>query len=166
MIRIAFVAVAVVLGGCSSSPYTPSPDRPFEEITEFTTSHRVELINGQPSTEPLEIGGSMLANLNEWTDVAIAIAGRELSSRGASFDPPAERTLELALTNVVYSVGWVTIETTIDMHVVAGNGYEADYQGINSSAMMANPPRQVDGAMMRVIKELLLDPQIVAYLSQ
>ena len=70
------------------------------------------------------------------------------------------------MTSAVHASGFWTISTTIDMHVVAGNGYEADYQGVNSSVMIKSPGHQTDGAMMRVVKELLLDPEIVRYLSR
>ena len=66
MIRPLLVALplAAALAGCASSPYTPSPDRAFETIDEFSVPFRVALSNGQPSTEPLEVGGRMIANLH------------------------------------------------------------------------------------------------------
>lgn len=157
------LGLAVAAAACAS-PYTPKPDRPFEEIPEFTARGTVTLTNSQSSTEGVEIGGGMIANLKEWTDIAILIAEREIGERGATIGPGGDKSLSLALTRVEYSVGWVTIETQIDMEVATGSGYRRTYTGRNSSAMMANPPRQVDGAMMRVVKEMLVDPEIVAYL--
>lgn len=164
VIRTASLLLALSLAGCASSPYTPSADRTFEDIPEFQVLQGVELSNGQPSTDPLEVGGRMIANLREWTDVAIEIAGRELGHRGARIGEPG-KSLELAVTGAVHDRGWWTLSTTIDMHVRAGNGFEADYRGVNSAAMTPSPGYQADGAMMRVVKELLSDPEIVRYLT-
>ncbi len=155
--------------GCLAScttPYIPGPDRPFEPITEFTASGTVALINAQPETEEQKFGGGMSANYNAWTDVAIEITARELSARGLSIESDAERSLQLSVKEARYRTGWVKISTEIDMDVVTGDGYRASYTSRNSSAMMAVPKRQVDGAMMRVVVELLNDPKIVEYLTQ
>lgn len=154
---------ALVLQACAT-PYTPNPNRPFEPIPEFTSSQTVELVNAQTSTEEHDIGASILANYHAWTDVAIEIARRELETRGASFAPDAPRRLELSIIDVDYEVGWIKIRTTIRMEARTGDGYVGTYTGVNSSAMAAIPKRQIDGAMMRVVVELLKDPAIVAYL--
>lgn len=151
------------LGACAS-PYTPSPDRPFEAIPEFTASGSVALVNAQPATDEHRVG-SFIANLNEWTEVALQITERELTNRGLTAADGAARTLELSVTDALFETGWVKIRSTITLTARTGDGYEASYQGINSSAMMAVPKRQLDGAMMRAVVELLKDPQIVAYLG-
>lgn len=160
-----FAVVLLFAAACSSSPYTPKSDRPFEPIPEFTTAQTIELENAQPSVEQVEIGGRMLANYREWTGVAIEIAARELSARGAKVAAGSQRKLKLAVTRAQYDVGFVTIATEIDLQVETANGHRATYTGKNSSAMMANQSRQVDGAMMRAVVEMLKDPKVVSYLT-
>ena len=55
---------------------------------------------------------------------------------------------------------------TITMTAATGNGHSATYTGVNSSAMAANTKRQIDGALMRVVVQLLSDPLIVEYLTK
>ncbi len=165
-IHLAVLGAVLTFGSCAT-PYTPRPDRPFEPLTtEFTSGARIALINGQESTAEQNIGGSFIADYHAWTDVAIQIAARELELRGLTIEPSADRTLSLAVTEARYRTGWVKISTEIDMEVVTGDGYSAKYTSRNSSVMAAVPKRQIDGAMMRVVVELLKDPEIVRYLGQ
>jgi hypothetical protein len=157
--------VGLSLATACASPYTPSPDRPFEAITEFRSSAHVALVNAQPDDEPHKTN-RILANYKEWTDVAIQIAERELVERGVTIDPAATRVLRLAITDAETTVGFVKIRTEIRMDVETGAGQRSTYTGINSSAMAANIPRQIDGAMMRVVVEMLKDPRIVDYLKE
>lgn len=167
LIPIGVLSGALIFGGCvSPSPYTPSPDRPFESILEFTSQQSLSITNAQESTEEHEVSARMLADYHAWTDVAIQIAERELGARGVQFDAGASRSLSLAVSEVRFSVGFVKIETQIDMEVVTGDGYSAKYTGINISYMGAHIHRQSDGAIMRVVVEMLNDPKIVSYLGQ
>lgn len=159
------VLLSVSFLGACASPYTPNPDRPFEPIPEFTSSASLSIVNAQGDEEEHDIG-HVLANYRKWTDVAIQIAERELVQRGMSMDPGAARTLRLAVTSASHRTGFVMIRTDIEMEAETGDGYKAKYTGANSSAMVANVPRQIDGAMMRVVVEMLKDPRIVSYLSQ
>jgi hypothetical protein len=162
---IIFAATLIlVLAGCASS-YTPSPDRPFEPIPEFTSQQSLLIVNAQDDTTEVKTG-PFLVNRRAWTDVAIQIAERELKKRGVRFTQSASRSLHLTVTNVRYEVGLVKIETQIDMRVVTGDGYTGRYTSRNSSVMAAVPRRQVDGAMMRAVVEMLKDPKIVSYLTQ
>jgi len=161
----AILLLLVAIVGCKS-PYTPNPDRPFEPIPEFTSQASLSLVNVQEDTSQHPIGRSFLANYKEWTDVAIQIADRELSKRGMQIGSDASRSLELSVTKARYRVGFVKITTDIEMSVKAGNGYTATYTGVNTAVLAAVPKRQVDGAMMRVVVEMLKDPEIVAYLTQ
>lgn len=159
------VILVLALSGCASSPYTPSPDRPFEPIPEFTSQQSLLIVNAQDDATEIEVG-PFLANRRAWTDVAIQIAERELKKRGVRFTPGAPRSLRLSVTDVRFNVGWVRIETQIDMRAVTGDGYIGRYTSRNSSVMAAIPKRQMDGAMMRAVVEMLKDPKIVSYLTQ
>jgi hypothetical protein len=153
------------LGACATR-YTPKPDRPFEAIAnEFTSTHRIALRNAQPNKEEVRTG-PWLANYNAWTDVAIAITDRELQKRGMTLAADAGKTLDLAIESGITETGWVKITSTIVMRATTGDGYTATFTGVNSSAMAANTERQIDGAMMRCVVQMLSDPRIAAYLTQ
>lgn len=164
--RVSFgvTALCAALASCAS-PYTPSPDRPFEEIPEFTSTRTIALVNAQDRDEEVSFGGGVTANYHKWTEVAIEVAERELTKRGVTIDPNAESKLMLKLTRAQLDTGWVTIETQLDLDAESNDGFGGSYTGRNSSAMMAVVRRQIDGAVMRVVKELLSDPDFVAWLG-
>lgn len=163
--RFALASLLGCLGACATA-YTPSPDRPFEPIAqEFTSSQRVTLRNVQTKTEP-ETSGPWKIDYHAWTDVAIQIAKRELEKRGVQIVPDAQKTIDLAVQFATTETGWVKITSTITMTAATGNGHSATYTGVNSSAMAANTKRQIDGALMRVVVQLLSDPLIVEYLTK
>lgn len=164
--RKAILAMSLSLLGACATSYTPSPDRPFEAIAqEFTSSHPIALRNAQPATEEVR-SGPWYINYNAWTGVAIAIASRELSKRGMTAAADAKKTLDLAVQFATTESGFVKITSTVVMAVTTGDGYSATYTGLNSSAMVADTKRQVDGAMMRVVVQMLNDPKIVEYLTR
>lgn len=163
-LQFIFGVLLSLLTGCATA-YTPSPDRTFEAIPEFTCRQAVALVNAQPDAQAVSIGGGMLADYRAWTEVAIAIAARELQKRGATVDAKAPTTLQLAVTRADYDVGWVTLTAEVDLRVELPGGYSRTYTGKNAAAMAASPRHLIDGAMMRAVVELLKDPRIVAYVA-
>jgi len=164
LLQVGVLGCLTVLMSCAS-PYTPNADTAFDPIIEFQSAYTVSIVNAQESVEPLHIGGKMIANLSEWTDVAIQITERELAARDMVIDAAASRSLSLALTEVNYRVGWVKISTQMILEAETGDGYKGTYTGLNSSVMMAVPKRQVDGALMRVVVDMLNDQKIIDYLK-
>lgn len=169
LIRISAIVLLATLAACARH-FVPDPDVPFETIPAFTSSNGVLLQNAQSSAEPyplvLSSRGRYYANRKEWTDVAIQIAARELTHRGMSLDDKSSRTLKLSIESVVTETGTAMIETRIEMKMETGSGYSATYVGRNSSALVSMYERQVSGALMRVVAEMLKDPQVVAYLTR
>jgi hypothetical protein len=168
--RPLFVAIALsLLSGCAHH-YTPDASRPFEPITEFSSNNSINLVNGQPSKQDVQIFSNGLhqfyGNFNAWTDTAIEITSRELTKRGLTVVAGAPKTLTLSVESANYDQGMVELKTHIDMRVRTSDGYSAVYVGENASFMMAIPSRQIDGAMMRVVHEMFMDPHIVAFLTQ
>lgn len=160
--------LTLLLGACASpTPYTPDPGRPFEAIAaEFHSTNTVVLENAQPATGPVESKCEhWLIDYSAWTDVAITITQRELTARGMTVGASSARRLKLSVESASTDVGWWTIASEIVMRVETGDGYTATFKGLNSSAFAANPERQIDGAMMRVVVAMLSDPRIVAYLT-
>jgi hypothetical protein len=166
--RVLPFAVLMLAACASPTPYTPDPGRPFEPIAaEFQTTNGIALINAQPDSEQVVSEGEhWLIDYHAWTDVAIAIAQRELTARGMTVDAQSARRLQLSIESANTEVGWWTVASTIVMRVETGDGYTATFRGENSSAMVANPKRQIDGAMMRAVVAMLSDAHIVAYLTR
>jgi hypothetical protein len=160
-----------LLGGCAHH-YTPDASRPFEPITEFSSASTVSLQNGQPSTEevlffdPALSAHSYYANLNKWTDVAIEIAAGEMKKRGMKIENSAQKTITMSVQAPHTERGFTEIKTQIPMEVKTSDGYSATYIGKNNSVMAAIIYRQVDGALMRVVHEMMLDPRIVSFLTK
>jgi hypothetical protein len=161
----------LMLGACAHH-YTPAASRPFEAIDEFSSTKAVNLRNGQPSTaevlfyDPVLNAHSYYANLAKWTDVAIEIAGREMKKRGMTIANGAPKSLTLSILSAHTTQGAVTIHTEITMQAKTSDGYVATYVGRNSSGMVALIYRQVDGALMRVVHEMFLDPHIIAFFTK
>ena len=57
-----------------------------------------------------------------------------------------------------------THDNKIVMKVTTSDGYSATYTGENDS--LASMSREIDGAMMRVVHEMLMDPKIVEFLTK
>jgi hypothetical protein len=151
--------------GCSFFHYKPSDSHPFEEIQEFSSKNSVTLINGQ-STEKGRFFGLRYANFNAWTDVAISIAERELTKRGLSVVKDAPKTLIMSIESANSGTGPITITSQIVMLVKTSDGYSATYTGEDRSVIIGLPHRQMSTALMRVVANMLNDPQIISFLTK
>jgi len=157
--------VLLLFCGCATE-YQPKTTVDFDEIHEFSGKGAVNLINGQPSTERAFFFRKFYANPNDWTNLAIKIAGRELTKRGIIVRSDTPKSLTLSIETAKSQAGWVKITSDITMIVRAGDGYTRTYTGEDSSVMMGNPRTEMDTALMRVVAAMLNDPQIVAYLTK
>ena len=165
-VRIALIALCLQsISGCAHY-YTPSPSRPFESIHEFSSTNSVTLQNGQSSKEQISFHTRYYANYNAWTDIAISITERELTKRGLQIVKDTPKTLTLSIESAHTEIGWWLITSQIVMHVETSDGYATTFTGKNSSAMVANIERQIDGAIMRVVVEMLKDQRIVSFLTK
>src|SRR5580658_3258731 len=159
--RLVVVPVLLLLIGCTHV-MTPDASRPFEPIKEFSSTASVELQNGQPNKERVQFGQNgahkFVGDYHAWTDAAIQIATRELNKRGVSIVAGAPKTIMMSIDSSHTDVGMVEIKSEITMRVKTSDGYSAVYIGDNGSYMMASIPRQLDGALMRVVREMFMDP--------
>jgi hypothetical protein len=156
----------LLLSGCGSIYYQPDATLPVEPAREFSSTSSINLINGQPSTAEINFSRRLTANLNAWTDVAISMADRELQKRGLSVRKDAAKTITMAIESAKTEVGFIMITSTITMRISTSSGYSATYTGVDMSGGIGNPRRQMDTAMMRVVGEMLSDPQVVDFLTK
>lgn len=166
---LAWFGGALALAGCAGMRavnYVPSADFPMEPIPEFTSSRSVSLVNAGDETA-LDLPARWWATRHQWTEVSIAIARRELGKRGLVLDGPQPRVLKLAFQSVETSVGFADVSSRAVLHVETGDGYAATYVGDNRAfGVGSDYERQMNGIMMRTVKEMLKDPKIVAYLTR
>jgi uncharacterized lipoprotein YajG len=168
--KLAVFSCVVAAAGCTHT-YSPSASSRMEALSaEFTGSGDIVLKNAQPSDQAVvfmkNMGSKFTTSLRACTDVAITIARRELVARGVRVDSDARRTLSLSVESLETQVGAVKIETQLVLRVTTGDGYTTKYVAENDSQMMANIPRQCNGAIMRGVKEMLSDPKVVEYLTR
>jgi hypothetical protein len=163
-------AVMLLFSAACTHHYTPTADRPFEPITEFSSTKSVELRNGQRSKADflwLRAGvHKHYGTLDAWTNVAMEIAARELKKRGLTVTTGVPKSITMSVESAKTDVGFVEIKAHIDLRVQTSDGYSAVYIGENSSYVAANLHRQIDGALMRAVREMFMDPRIVAFLTQ
>jgi len=163
-----FIVSAMWLTGCSHH-YVPTPDRPFESITEFTSTNSISLLNGQQSGQEVEVferwPHTFYGDYKAWTDVAIVITKRELEKRGMQVVGSSPKALKLSVTYAQVTEGVWGFRTVLDLTAETSEGYRGLYKGKNSSQMWAVIGRQIDGALMRAVVEMLRDQQIVNFLK-
>ena len=166
------VVFAFGITGCATRKvYMPSADRQFEPIPEFSSSNSVALLNAQPSNQEVEFTKqgvfTWVANLKEWTGVAITIAQRQLEKRGLQTSDGSQRQLSISVVAVKTETNFLasSVETQVLLRVETAAGYSAEYTGKSKTYVLLNMARQIDYALMNTVVELLSDPKIVSYLT-
>ncbi len=173
-VKIWTTALAVIsLSSCAiNHHHTPRPDtNEFDSIAqEFTSNKAISVINYQEDNTEHHYFGSpnqYHANYKTWTDTAKVILERELSARNAAIKASADQSIKLAIVDVQHVGTTNTFATHITLDAKLSNGYEKTYVGVNSVTTWGwNWKRQVDGAVMRAVAELLSDPQVVEFVSE
>lgn len=166
---IVAACAALALSGCAGMRainYVPSPDFPMEPVPPFTSARAVSVVNaGDEAT--LDLPARWWATRRQWTEVCAAIARRELGQRGMALDGAKPRVLKLAFESVETTIGAADVSSRAVLRVETGDGYRASYVGENRSfGVGSDYGRQMDGLMMRTVKAMLEDPQIIAYLTR
>lgn len=164
---IQILILSIIVSGCAFT-YQPSPDTfEIEPITEFTSPVAISIINTQTDTldhvHLTNMGASFSGNMKSWTDTAVAITKRELTTRGATVLDGEQRRLELSITSIEGEARFATFRYKIKLKVKTGSGYEGTYIGDNQSP--ATVYRAADGAVMRATSAMLRDPVILKYIT-
>jgi len=157
--------VLVFLSGCAHY-YQPTDSYPVEPIRDFSSTGAVALVNGQPSKERVFFYGKLYGDLNAWTDVAMAMAERELRNRGIGNIKETSKSISMSIDSTKTDVGFVMITSTIVMSVKTSDGYSATYTGRDRSGVFGRPKKQMDKAMMRVVVAMLNDPHVISFLVE
>ena len=162
------LSALLIFTGCSTIYYVPDPTTfKFDETPDFSSSQNISLVNIQESSENLLLfnnhGHKFYGNLQQWTDVAIAITNRELSKRGMSVAENSSKTLEMSIISVRPRKASWHFRTNVELKVVAGNGYTSNYISEGPSPLLN---RSFDAAVIRSVAAMLKDDNIIKYLTQ
>ena len=158
--------ILIWFSGCAATYHQPSAALQIGKTTEYSSMSPVTLINGQPSTEKVLFFKKGYANLNAWTDVACAIIERELTNHNLKVIKGASKTITLSIESVKTDVGMWVARSRVSMSAKTSDGYSATYVGNDASGGgYADPPRQMDTALVRAIGELLNDPKMIKFLT-
>ena len=142
-------------------------------VPDFTASKVVvAIVNAQTSDELIKLrsywGSSVVANLKEWTGIAVDLLRTELSKRGISVAEDAKKELKLTITQAK-SFRKTYTYTTLTLKVELGNGYIAKFQGENysqSPLLHDAMGRSSGGAITRAVAAMLNDRKIISYLKE
>lgn len=161
------VAGCFVLSGCTSVYVPKDSAYSTDKIPMYTCSSQVTLINGQPSHEEIlfaeNMGHDFLADLNEWTDVAIEIAERELNERGASRASKTGASLTLKVVKASTTTGGWGFRGHVTLEATMGSGLKREYEG---SAPAGNLYNATSGALAHAVTRMLSDQDMIVYLTQ
>jgi uncharacterized lipoprotein YajG len=160
--------IYVLLSGCAHHYDPKSTTFTLDAIHEFTSSHTITLVNANTSDEKIlyatNMGHKFYGNPKNWTEAAMAITSRELSSRGMKVSEGANKSLKMTVESMKGTFGAFVIRCEMDLKVETGDGYVKTYRGDNRSP--ATLYRAVDGAVMRSVTQMLRDEKIIAYLTK
>ena len=162
-----FISVLFLFSGCTHH-HVPSADTyDFDAIPEFTSQDTVTLINTQESTDDVlfatNMGHKWYGNLQQWTDVAIEIAAREMASRGMTVTDGAPKKLEMSIISVDTTTGGWGFSSHVTMKVVTGDGYTRTIISDGPSPLLN---RAADAGIMRAVAAMFKDEKIMEYLTQ
>ena len=163
------LALLVILIGFAGCTHRISVEQyPMKEgmVTAFLGEGPVNVINAQDSTDEELIGQlgfhKYLANLHEWTDVAIKVLETELHDRNIVTTTEAEKTLKLSITDVDFYQGAFSIRCKLDLKVETGDGETMEFTGDNNSPWTLY--RACGGAVVRAVGAMLNHPNVLYYL--
>jgi len=103
------------------------------------------------------------ADLQQYTETAIALLGREMTKKGIDLAPQSAKSITMRVRDVQASPGWV-IRTILVLEAQYGDGTKSTIAAENTSP--SDAWRAVDGAIMRAVSQLLRDDKFLAYVNR
>ena len=165
-----FLVPLLILIGFAGCTHRVSVEQyPMKEgmVTSSLGEGPVNVINAQDSVGEELIGQlgfhKYLANLQEWTDIAIKVLETELHDRNIVTNTEAEKTLKLAITDANFYQGAFAIRCKLDLRVETGEGDTMEFTGDNNSPWTLY--RACGGAVVRAVAAMLNHPNILYYLN-
>ena len=170
--RLSYVLAGLLLTaltGCGPLIIRSNPDTfavPAEAATQLRGQQSVALNNAYKAETQVKIytgPRDWVADLEQYTETAITMLGREMTKKGIAVAPQATKSVTLRVHDVQVSLGWV-IRCSLVLEAQHGDGTKSTIITENSSPGTAW--RAVDGAIMLAVSRLLRDEQFLAYVNQ
>ena len=171
--RILIISAALALAsGCGVAPVRHTPKLGAisgEKMPDLHRTQPIDVKSGECSSEETKIGtagvGRVMGNLAEWTGVATEAAKKNLTARGATVTPGAQKVLIITMTKAEVNGNPLTGFTKGKVSLMASSpdGLNSKVEG--SSSSMA-PLSAVDGAVTDATRKLLTDSAVNEYLRK
>jgi hypothetical protein len=160
--------LSVFLSGCTMTYVPRASTYDCDRIPTYVCGSRVELQNAQ--ADPYEVyffenmGVEYLADLYKWTDVAIAVAERELDKRGLQATSKDGNSLKLKVSKAYATRGSWGFRGHAVLEVTTGYGRTKIFRAsAPSSHSMQNA---ASGALSSAVARMLSDSEIIYYLQR
>jgi hypothetical protein len=170
--RNAGVALACLwLAGCGPVMLAAKPDTfpvPAEAAGALRGGQTLALNNAyKAKTEAVVYSvrdqPGWVGDLQQYTDTAIVMLGREMGKKGVTVAPQAAKSVTLRVFGVTGEPGW-TIRVTLSLEAQYGDGTKSTIRTENSSP--SDAWRALDGALMFAVSRLLRDDEFLAYVNK
>ena len=168
---IGFALVTILMAAATGCTHHFVPrEYPIDEalLPPLSGDNPIKLTNMQDDTNEVLIGKNgahkFMANLHEFTDIAIDTIKTELQKRGIEVKEEAEKELRLSVIKVFFESRWSGVWCDVEIAVETGDGYKGQVDGHDSNAWVLPPA--VHGALNSAVVTLLNDDSIIAYLKK
>jgi hypothetical protein len=159
------LAAMLALCACSLTVGTNPNAYPFpsSEIPPLTEGVSVSVLNSYAASERVVVAGGIYGDLQQFTDTAVAMVQRELSSKGLVVSPDGGRTIRLRMKYPSLAMGTWSMTARVALETELGNGETFAVDGESQTG--GNAMRAFNGAILRAVTGLLKDQRLAAYLN-
>lgn len=161
------LALAVVLTGCGTQPYTPQ-EYPLRDglIPKLAVKGAVQVNNAQPSTSEAIVysyGGSKLAsNYQAITQLMVEQTKKEIAKNG-SVSPGKAKTIDLKVNFLESRYIAFYWKSEIKFTATLGSSGTVEKTVTHGSGVLL---QDLNGCIAEAVMNLLNDPKVVAYLAE
>lgn len=170
-IYLMVILIATVLFGCGRTNMVVAKRYPVDQkmIPEFTSDNGITLINAQKDQSAFLMGKQFdhkfVANLHQYTEIAIETLEGELKNKNIPVEPNAEKKLRIAVTKVHFEERWLKgflCDAFIEINT--DDGYTAEIDGHDTNAWILLPC--IYGALNHAVVAVLNDDKVIEYLKR
>lgn len=170
IMRYLLAALLLAITGCAPITVDTNPDTfavPKGAASQVRGQQSIALKNvyQKPTVEQIFPGGATwVADLKQYTDSAITMLGKEMTNVGVKIESPAAKSITLRVHSVQAAPKFFTIQSSLVLEAVYGDGTKSSIRTENSSPATAY--RAVSGALTFAVQRLLYDEQFLAYVNK
>lgn len=167
--RVGIAFAGLLLAGCGPLIIASKPDTftvPPEAVAHVRGPQNVALNNAYKAATETKIfigPREWVADLQQYTDTAMVMLGKEMGRKAVTVVPQASKTITLRVYDVQARPGW-TIQCSLALDAQYGDGTRSTIRTQNASP--SDAWRAIDGAIMFAVSRLLRDDQFLAYVNK